>query len=183
MTIEINLLPWRERHRQYCNRRFRVGVLLAVSVGFCLGFSVFLFYGQKLSVQQQRLDYIAQQAAVLDRTLADVEQYDAHIALRLQQLAVLQSLKRQRLVTVAVLNALAASLQDDVHYSSLERQGERLTLSAVALGDSGVSGQLRALGAEPVFAEPEFSALQVTAEGRHFTLTVDQQMPMPEREP
>lgn len=178
MTIEINLLPWREVRRQHRNRRFRISMLLAAVIGFGAGYAVFWYYGQQLNAQRERLDYIKQQSAALDSKLARVDQYEVRIATLLQRLAVLQALKSRRSVTVEVLNALAASLQDDVYYSSLERQGLSLTLSAVALSDSGVSNQLRALGSAAVFAEPHFSALQVIPEGQRFTLTVSQRMPV-----
>lgn len=178
MTIEINLLPWREVRRQRRNRRFRVGMLLAAMVGLGIGYAVFWSYGQQLSAQRERLDYIEQQSAALGSKLARVAQYDARIATHLERLAALQALESQRSVTVEVFNALAASLQDDVYYASVERQGLNLTLSAVALSDSGVSNQLRALGSAAVFAEPHFSALQVTPEGQRFTLFVSQRMPV-----
>ncbi|MGO2132108.1 MAG: PilN domain-containing protein [Halomonas sp.] len=178
MTIEINLLPWREVRRQRRNRCFRFSMLLAAMVGLGAGYAVFWSYGQQLSAQRERLDYIEQQSAALGSTLARVDQYEARIVSQLQRLAALQALESQRSVTVEVFNALAASLQDDVYYASLERQGLSLTLSAVALSDSGVSNQLRALGSAAVFAEPHFSALQVSPEGQRFTLSVSQRMPV-----
>lgn len=189
MTIEINLLPWRALRRQRSNRRFRASMLVAVVVGLGAGYALLWHYSQQLSTQQQRLDYLKQQSAMLQRPLARVDRYEIGIDARVQQLDALQLLSRERSRMVELLEALAASLQEDVYYTAVKRKGLNLTLTAVALTDSGVASQLQALGAQNVLSEPHFSALELTPQGRRFTLSVmlhapeTQQSPLQERLP
>lgn len=183
MSVEINLLPWRELRRQRSNRRFRISLLVAVLIGFGAGWALLWHYSQQSSAQQQRLDYLKQQSGMLERPLARVDQYETGVATRLQRLEALQALDRERAMTVRLLGALVASLQDDVYYTALERQGLRLTLTAVALTDSGVASQLQALGAQKALSEPHFSALELTPEGRRFTLSVTLDVPQAQQLP
>ena len=58
MSININLLPWREARREKRTRRFYGVVVLMLIAGVALGLGVAQLYQQKLAAQQQRNAYI-----------------------------------------------------------------------------------------------------------------------------
>lgn len=177
MSIEINLLPWREERRRSRGRRFQAGLLLVAVIGLGAGYAVSWHYDQQLNVQRERRTFIEQRTAVLDREIAAVNRYEERIALLKQRVDVFQSLQAERPLTVHVLNALAESLQDAVYYASLERQDDSLKIVGMALVDSGVSSQMLALDAAAVFGESHFSELEANGGGRRFRLSVNQHMP------
>lgn len=178
MSIEINLLPWREERRQRKGKQFQVGLLMVAVFGLGAGYAVSWYYDQQLSAQRERQNFIEQRTVILDKEIVAVNRYEESIALLKQRVNVLQSLQAERPLTVHVLNALAESLQDDVYYSSLERQDDSLKLSGMALIDSGVSSQMLALDAAPVFGESHFAELEANSGGRRFSLSVSQHMPV-----
>ncbi|MDR5867235.1 PilN domain-containing protein [Halomonas koreensis] len=177
MTIEINLLPWREEQRQRRSKRFYVALVLVALVGLGGGYGATWYYDQQLVAQQERHRLIRDRIAQLDRDIRAVSDYEAQIATLKRRIGVFQRLQAERPQTVHVFNALAASLEEGVHYANLVRQGDRLRLTGLAEDNRRVSDQLRSLEASPVFDVPVLSEVESTGERRRFNLSVGQHMP------
>ncbi len=177
MTIEINLLPWREAQRQRRSKRFYLALALMALVGLGGGYGATWYYEQQLVAQQQRHDLIRQRTAELDRDIRTVSEYEERLATLKRRIEVLQQLQAERPQTVHVFNALAASLEEGVHYASLRRQGAQLRLTGLADDNRQVSAQLRALEASPVLDVPVLSEVEAEEGERRFDLSVGQHMP------
>ncbi|MCK2184604.1 PilN domain-containing protein [Halomonas getboli] len=177
MTIEINLLPWREAQRQRRSKRFYLALALVALIGLGGGYGMTWYYGQQLAAQQQRHTLIRERTAELDRDIRTVSQYESELETLKRRIEVLQALQARRPQTVYVFNALTSSLEDGVHYASLQRQGDRLRLGGMADDNRRVSAQLRALEASPVFDVPVLSEVEAEEGERRFDLSVDQHMP------
>lgn len=177
MTIEINLLPWREARRQRRSKRFYLALGLVALVGLGGGYAVTGYYAQQLTTQQQRHALIRQRTAELDRDIRTVSEYEARLETLERRIAVLQELQAERPQTVHVFNALTASLEEGVYYADLQRQGDRLRLTGVAEDNRRVSAQLRALEASPVLDVPVLSEVEAEEGARRFDLSVGQHMP------
>lgn len=179
MTIEINLLPWREQRRERRSKRFQLALVAMAVVGLAGGAGMTYYYQQALEVQQQRNAHITAQSARLDRDIRSIREYEAEIERLEAQIAVFRRLQEGRPQTVHVFNQLTASLEDGVHYTELTRQGDQLRLTGLAENNRQVSDQLRALGAATAFDVPSLSEVE-TDEGqarRRFSLSVPQRMP------
>ncbi|XKE44969.1 PilN domain-containing protein [Halomonas organivorans] len=181
MTIEINLLPWREEQRQRRSKRFYVALALSAMVGLGGGYAMTWYYEQQLLAQQERHQLIRGRIAELDRDIRAVSQYEAQIETLKRRIEVFQRLQAERPQTVHVFNALAASLEDGVYYANLTRQGDRLRLTGLAEDNRRVSDQLRALEASAVFDVPVLSEVESSNGQRRFDLSVDQHMPDAEK--
>ncbi|MBB3230056.1 PilN domain-containing protein [Halomonas stenophila] len=177
MTIEINLLPWREEQRQTRSKRFYMALLLVGLVGLGAGYGMTWHYEQELEAQRDRHALIRERTVALDRDIRAVSEYEQQIAILKRRIEVFQRLQAERPQTVHVFNALAESLESGVHYASLARQGDSLQLSGLAEDNRRVSDQLRALEASPVFDVPVLSEVESAEDSRRFNLSVDQHMP------
>lgn len=178
MTIEINLLPWREERRARRSKRFFLALALMVLIGLGGGFGMTWYYEQRLNAQQERHQLINARTAELDRDIRAVSQFEEQLASLKRQIAVFEELQMGRPQTVHVFNALAASLEGGVYYSGLNRQGNRLRLTGLAEDNRRVSDQLRQLEASAVFDVPVLSEVESTDNDiRRFNLSVNQQMP------
>lgn len=178
MTIEINLLPWREARRARRSKRFYLALALMALIGLGGGYAMTWYYEQRLADQQQRQQLIAARTAELDRDIRAVSQYEQQVASLTQQIAVFEQLQMGRPQTVHVFNALVASLEEGVYYAALNRQGDALRLTGLAEDNRRVSDQLRQLEASPVFDVPVLSEVETADEEmRRFNLSVNQQMP------
>ncbi|MGM0703045.1 MAG: PilN domain-containing protein [Pseudomonadota bacterium] len=176
MSIEINLLPWREKQRARRSRRFYLALVLMVGLGAGGGLGITHLYQAELSAQQQRNAHVREAIATLDQDIRSITEYEAVRERMAGQLDVFGELQQGRSQTVAVFRDLTRSLVEGVHYTSLARQGERLRLTGLAETDSQVSDQLRALAAVPSLAEPVLSEVESTdGAQRRFALSVTQQ--------
>ncbi|GEK72736.1 MULTISPECIES: PilN domain-containing protein [Halomonas] len=177
MTIEINLLPWREAQRQRRSKRFHLALALAALIGLGGGYAVTWYHEQQLMAQQQRHALIRQRTAELDHDIRTVSEYESRLETLDRRIEVLQELQAERPQTVHVFNALAASLEEGVYYVDLQRQGDRLHLTGLAPDNRRVSDQLRALEASPVLDVPVLSEVEAEGGERRFDLSVGQHMP------
>lgn len=177
MTIEINLLPWREEQRQRRSKRFFMAIALVALAGLGGGYATTWYYEQQLVAQQERHELIRGRISELDRDIRAVSQYEEQIDILKRRIEVFQRLQAERPQTVHVFNALAESLEEGVHYAGLERQGDRLRLTGLAVDNGRVSDQLRALEASPVFDVPVLSEVESADGQRRFNLSVNQHMP------
>ncbi|MCE9664183.1 PilN domain-containing protein [Halomonas sp. M5N1S17] len=175
MTIEINLLPWRERQRERRSRRFYVAMGMVAVLGMVGGLGMTYHYQEALSAQEQRNAHIRDQMQRLEGDIRSISEYEAIRERMIGQIEVFSDLQQGRSQTVHVFRDLATSLVDGVHYTELSRQESRLRLSGRAESNHQVSDQLRGLSAAPSLSEPVLS--EVEADGgarRRFSLSVVQ---------
>ncbi|MFI0472173.1 PilN domain-containing protein [Halomonas sp. HMF6819] len=170
MNININLLAWREARRERRTKQFYGVLALSLAMGILVALGVSLIYQQELDEQAIRNDYIVRHIEQLDQQIEDVKRYQEDVAQLNQQLALFNTLQNERIDTVELFNALAASLTDGVVYEELSREGPRVSLTATANDERQVSEQLRRLARVPGFAVPVLS--EVTSapdeQGRRF---------------
>lgn len=182
MTVEINLLPWREARRLRRSRRLSVALGLAVALALGSGYGVSWYYGQEVRAQQQRNAHIQAKSRQLDAAIRQVGELEAGRGQLLERVRALSMLQVERAQTAHVMRDLTTSLVDGVHYTRLGRQGEELQLSGSAETHWQVSDQLRALAAAAAFTEPVLSEVEAVGDGgqRRFSLSMRQQMPVAE---
>lgn len=179
MTIEINLLPWREELRARRSKRFYLSLALMALLGLGGGYGMTWYYEQEAEAQQRRNAHIEAQSRQLDSAIREISELEAIREQMLEQVRVFTELQLGRTQTVYVMNDLVSSLVEGVHYTQLNRQGDSLRLSGLAENNRQVSDQLRALAAAPAFTEPVLSEVEAEDDGerRRFSLSMSQRMP------
>ncbi|MFP3341306.1 PilN domain-containing protein [Vreelandella venusta] len=165
MSININLLPWREARREKRTRSFYGVVGLMLLAGVALGLGVSQLYQQQLSAQQQRNAYITQHIERLNNEIADVQRYQQTAARLGEQLTLFQTLQAERVSTVQLFNEIAASVVDGVVYQRLTRSGEQVSFSAMAGSERQVSDQLRQIASMPGLGVPLLSEVASGQDG------------------
>ncbi|SHE62841.1 type IV pilus assembly protein PilN [Modicisalibacter ilicicola DSM 19980] len=179
MSIEINLLPWREAQREKRHRRFLVGVGLAALMGIAGGWGLTQFYQQALDVQRERNQFIEAQMQILDKDIEEIRKYQELRERMLTQIKLIRELQFSRPQTVRVFNQLVYSLGEGVHYTELTRQQNQLRFIGRADTNRQVSDQLRAIEATEVFEVPLLSEVQAEESGttRRFGMSVMEILP------
>nr|WP_298380019.1 PilN domain-containing protein [uncultured Halomonas sp.] len=179
MSIEINLLPWREAQRETRSRRFMMSLGLMALLGAAAGWGLTQFYQQALDSQHQRNHYIETRMQRLDQDIAAIRDYQALRERMLTQIELIRELQFSRPQTVRVFNQLVASLQEGVYYNELSRNENQLRFLGQADTNRQVSDQLRAIAASEVFAIPLLSEVQAADEGlgKRFDMNVTEILP------
>ncbi|WP_083001354.1 PilN domain-containing protein [Halomonas sp. GT] len=157
MSININLLPWREARRERRTRQFYGVIVFMLLAGMACGFAVLHVHQQQLAAQQLRNAHISAHIEQLDNEIADVQRYRGDTERLGEQLALFHTLNAERMSTVRLFNDIAASVADGVVYQRLSRSGQRVSLSAVASSERQISEQLRQIATMPGLGVPLFS--------------------------
>lgn len=174
MSVEINLLPWRERQRERRRRDFGLALAGMALIGIAGGLGLTYHHASAAQSQQQRNAYIVEQIRQLE---GDMRSLGEQVALRdqlLEQLQVLDELQQGRTQTVKVLRGLTESLLDGVHYVELRRQGDQLYLEGRAQNNRQIAEQLRALSTTPVFIDPVLAEVEAQDGEHRFSLGMTQ---------
>lgn len=176
MTIEINLLPWRELRRYRSTRRFKQALLLTLLMGLAIGWGMAEYQKSLVRSGQARLALIQRDTDALTRDIQAMRDYRELRERMLTQIDVISELQSSRPLTVRVLDQLTATLVDGVQYTELDRKGNRLELSGVAASNRQVSDQMRALDSSVAFDIPLLSDVQSgeNGAGKRFHMSVDE---------
>ncbi|TKD60810.1 fimbrial assembly protein [Cobetia marina] len=166
MTIEINLLSWREERREKRSKRFFGILALAAVVGVGAGFGMSEYYQSQLEAQKQRHAFIDKEMARLNRDIKEVEDIESRRDQMLAQIELIRSLQFSRPETVRVFNQLVATLVEGAWYQSISRSGRQIKANGIAENTRQVSGLMRTLAASDVFGTPTLSDVQSSDDDR-----------------
>jgi len=159
----INLLPWREERRALRQREFYGMLGLAATLGFLLSFLTWFYYGQQVSGQQGRIQYLQQE---IDKVKAQNEQIKTLGRQKDRLLArkkVIEQLQANRSQMVRLFDSLVRTIPDGVALSSIKQEGEMLTLEGRAQSNARVSAYMRNLEGSGWMTKPDLSIIEAKA--------------------
>ncbi|MCK0745357.1 PilN domain-containing protein [Chromohalobacter nigrandesensis] len=180
MSIEINLLPWREAHRQRRTQRFYMALVGVSVLALLCALGVSRWYQAGIDAERGRLALIERRMEALEKDIDTVKDYRQLRGRMLEQIGLIRELQFSRPQTVRIFDQLAATLADGVHYDRLVREGDQLELKGLARSNRRVSEQLRQLAASPDFGTPALSDVQSgddAAAVKRFNLSVEARTP------
>lgn len=164
----INLLPWREWRRERARRTFFVHF----GVSAALAFAVVLSWGWHLDAESRQMDhrngYLRERIAELDRRLAEIEALREETDRVLSRLEVAQALQGNRQDMARVFDALAQTMADGAHYTSLSMAGNLFTAHGAAASNERVSTLMRNIEDSRWFAEPNLRSISEIRDGPHY---------------
>lgn len=174
MSIEINLLPWRDAWREKRRRRWRIMLLGALLVGVAAGHGLERHHADRFEAQQRRHALIERHAEALRSAVQAVERQEVLLADLVLRQAELTGRLDKRGEVLTILNGLAATRMEGVRYLSLERRGGLLVLVGSADSHQRIAAQLQALEASPAFEAPSLSEVAPLSQGWQFRLNLVQ---------
>lgn len=172
----INLLPWREERRKQRQQEFYVMLAAAAVLGALLFGAVTWHIGKLQESQEARNQLLRNEIAILDRRIREIEQLEAKREALLARKNVIEELQKNRSKIVHLFDQLVRTIPDGVRLSSLQQQGNRLTLEGFAESNAKVSAYMRSLGASEWLHSPELNITEVSeqqgADRYRFTVVV-----------
>jgi type IV pilus assembly protein PilN len=145
-VILINLLPHREAARKLRREMFYAGLGAAAVAGAVIAGGIWLWYGARISNQEDRNRMLTSEIKKLDAKIKDIASLQEEIAaLRARQQAV-EDLQADRNMPVHLLNELSRLLPDGVYVTSMKQTNDTVAINGVAQSNERVSELLRNLG-------------------------------------
>jgi type IV pilus assembly protein PilN len=169
---KINLRAWREERNEQAQKSFVTYLLfsaiLAVAVIFALG----KYFDAQMDRQNVRTSYLKSEIDQLRTKIKEIENLKKLKEKRLARLKTIQRLQGNRPLTVRYFDELVRVLPEELYYTSLVRQGERLTVNGLANRNQDVSELMRNLNKSQWFGEPNLMTVGAKDLSRSFNLNV-----------
>lgn len=101
---DINLLPWREKHRNQQRNLFIAQVIITVIASILLLFALYFHYSNQLDRQLARNKTLQQVTNTTTNNLSKLTKVNKTHKMLTTRIAQLQALQQQRFVTVQAFN-------------------------------------------------------------------------------
>ena len=176
----INLLPWREEQRQEQTRQFATVTVLSLILTGALVFMVHVTFNNQIDHQQFRNKMLQDEIKTLDASLKQIETLEETKEQLLARMDIIQSLQQQRPQIVHLFDDFVRTVPEGIYLTTIEQQGEQLTIKGVAESNGRVSAYMRNIDASSWMATPKLKVIQTkkgTLRSSDFTLLTSQSHP------
>lgn len=172
----INLLPWREERRKARQKEFFAMLGLSAIAAVVLAFVIVSWHGAQVDGQNERNTFLTDQIGTLDAQIVEIEKLDEQRARLLARKDVIEQLQANRAQMVHLFDALVRTIPDGVVLTSIQQEGQKMTLEGRSQSSARVSTYLRNLEGSGWMTRPELSIIEARSGNVGlpfvFTLTV-----------
>jgi type IV pilus assembly protein PilN len=181
IMTEINLLPWREEHRQEQKKGFVVMVVMVcVFAAAIVGLIHFQMQG-KINYQLNRNQFLSAEIVTLDKQILEIKELQKVRDSLIERMEVIQKLQGSRPSIVHLFSEIVSSVPNGVYLQSLNQTGSNLTINGEAESNARVSTYMRNLQASAWLKDPNLTVIEIEDKTINristFTLTVKQTSP------
>jgi type IV pilus assembly protein PilN len=141
----INLLPWRDAHRQEKKKEFLglLGVVVVIAAISAFGWN--LVANNRLDNQHSRNQLLKNNIATLEKQVAEIKELKKRRQDLLDRMAVIQNLQGNRPDIVKIYDEFVRAVPDGVYFTKMERKGNEISLQGFAESNNRVSALMRKL--------------------------------------
>jgi type IV pilus assembly protein PilN len=181
IMTEINLLPWREEHRQEQKKGFVVMVVMVcVFAAAIVGLIHFQMQG-KINYQLARNQFLSAEIATLDKQILEIQELQKVRDSLIERMEVIQKLQGSRPSIVHLFTEIVSTVPNGVYLQSLNQTGSDLVIKGEAESNARVSTYMRNLQASAWLKDPNLTVIEIEDKTINristFTLTVKQTSP------
>lgn len=156
----INLLPWREAHRQQKQQEFFAMMFAGALFAGGIVYGGMQFMQSKIDFQDRRNQYVQTQINSLQSELKEIKELESTKNKLLARMDIIQTLQSQRPELVHIFHELANRLPDGIYLTSMDQEGKSMVLQGRAESNARVSALMRRLDQSDWFANPELDIIQ-----------------------
>ncbi|MGB0466297.1 MAG: PilN domain-containing protein [Pontibacterium sp.] len=178
----INLRPWREERNAAQQKQFITNLAGVAVFAALIVFGVGYYFDLQVERQQKRNQYLKTETAKLDALREEIKELRTLRERLLERLQAIHELQGNRPVIVRNFDELVRVLPDGVHYTSLTRAGEAISITGLAQDNLEVSNLMRNLEQSLWFGEPNLSQVDSKEGRKNFRLSVQLEKPKVEAE-
>ena len=140
---KINLLPWREARRKEQLNQFIVAVVIVALIAGGVWFAMHYYHQQLIDRQNDRIAYIEQQIAVVDKKIKELKALEKEKRRLLSRMRAIEQLQGNRPLIVRLFDEIITALPEGMTITSIEQKGNRVKLQGLAQSNARVSSFMR----------------------------------------
>jgi type IV pilus assembly protein PilN len=159
----INLLPWRAERRANRQKEFYGMLGLAAAGGLVLSFLIWFYYGQQISGQNTRNQFLQAEIQKVEGKIKEIEALDKQKDRLLARKKVIEQLQANRSQMVHLFDSLVRTIPDGVILTSLKQEGDKLTIEGRSQSNARVSSYMRTLESSGWMTNPDLSIIEAKA--------------------
>lgn len=162
--VNINLLPWREKHRDLKKKEFNLISLIIVIVTAVTVYAVTQYYAGLQQAQSVRNSSLNVEIRALTKKVTEITALKDQRKEMIARMEVIQSLQGDRPMIVYIFDQLVETLPKGVFFKSVSRNGMKINIVGIAESNSRLSALMRALDASEWFADPRTPDIKAAPE-------------------
>lgn len=170
--VKINLRAWREERNEEAQKTFTTSLLLTVIVAGGVVYALGMYLDGQVQRQNSRNAFMQNEINQLKTKIKEIENLKKLKEKRLARLNTIQTLQGNRPLIVRYYDELIRVLPEELHYTSMVRVGEKLTINGLANRNQDVSELMRNLNNSQWFGEPNLTKIGASDLSRSFNLDV-----------
>lgn len=160
MTININLLPWREELKEQQKREF-LGLLgFGVIAAAGLMLLIHMLINRQIGFQQENNDYLKNEIKILDQQIAEIQALQNEKQQLLARMEIIQQLQTNRPQVVRLFDGIVRTVPDGLYLTNLTRTGPKIVIDGKAESNTRVSTFMRNIEASSWLKNPALTLIQ-----------------------
>ena len=161
----INLLPWREELREERNKQFYVvlGAVVALCAAVILG--IYNYNDSAAADQRGRNSFLTAQITGLDAKIIEIQKLRETRSELIERMELIQALQGNRPVIVRVFDEIVRSVPEDLYFTKLDVQGDKVTIAGRASSNNRLSALMRNFDESEWFTDPALIKVESKSAG------------------
>jgi type IV pilus assembly protein PilN len=181
IITQINLLPWREEHRQEQKKQFAVMAVMTCVLAIAIVGLIHFQMQAKINYQLSRNGFITDEINKVNGQIEEISELQKVRRSLVERMEVIQDLQGSRPSIVHLFTEIVSTVPNGVYLESLIQTDTKLEINGQAESNSRVSTYMRNLSASEWLKEPNLTVIEIrditVNRISTFTLTVDQTSP------
>lgn len=160
MTININLLPWREERVEQQKQQFIFFISLCAGCAVMILMAVHFLLSYKVGDQDALNDRLRSEIIEVDKKILLIQNLKKEKSSLLARMNVIQQLQRDRPKIVKLLDNISKTVPEGLYLTSLNRTGIQLLIEGKAESNTRVSKFMRNIEASDWLTHPVLNLIQ-----------------------
>ncbi len=160
MTINLNLLPWREAKKEQLKKEFISWIGLGLAGATSLMLLIHMLISRQIAFQNENNDYLKNEIKKLDEQIAEIQSLQREKEQLLARMEIIQQLQTNRPQIVRLFDVIVRTVPEGLYLTNLTRTGNNILIDGKAESNTRVSTFMRNIEASHWLKNPVLTLIQ-----------------------
>lgn len=160
MTININLLPWREELKELQKKSFLSMLGLGIVVTSGLVLCIHILINRQIGFQNENNDYLKNEIKILDQQISEIQRLQTEKEQLLARMDIIQQLQTNRPLVVRLFDVIVHTVPEGLYLTNLTRTGPKIMIDGKAESNTRVSTFMRNIEGSHWLNSPVLTLIQ-----------------------